>query len=314
MESASTVAALRVAKSNAKHDASPQRWRHLAAALALSASACGRFGFETPCADGSGVCGADAGVDAAVVDAAADAAAADAAADADASSGPVIDARISDPDGDGQPDLVAFYSLDGCTPEDGWGSHDGVVVGTLTAEGDRTATADGACRFPSGAYVEVPYWAGLASPTFSVSIWARVDWAALFTFGSLHTWRDESPVAGYNLFALSDGSWEVYFAPNPPNPTGNPWNATQRFSGPQDDAWHHAVTTYDGQDVVVYVDGAEVARMASNYNNNHVRSMLIGMGVGTGGVLSYPFAGVLDELALYDRALSAGEVVAIHTR
>ncbi|MCB9658405.1 MAG: LamG domain-containing protein [Sandaracinaceae bacterium] len=281
--------------------------------LALCAPACGRIAFQTPCSDSPGACGTDVGVG----DAGADAAPVDAASDAMVDAGgPGIDDVITDPDGDGQPDLIAFYALDGCSPEDTWGAHDGAVVGTLTSEADRFATADGACRFPANAYVEVSFFADLASPTFSVSVWTRVDWAAISGFGSLYTWRDDNPVSGFNVFARNlapTGRWELYFAPDPPNATGNPWNS-DLFDGTQDDVWHHVAVTYDGTDAVLYLDGAEIARMTSNYNATHTRPLRIGMGTGSGGGTLYPFAGIIDEVALYDRALTAGEVAAIQTR
>ena len=61
-----------------------------------------------------------------------------------------------DPDGDGEPDLIALYPLDGCGPEDAFGGHDGAVVGAPAPEPDRDETANAACRFAAADHVEVP--------------------------------------------------------------------------------------------------------------------------------------------------------------
>ncbi|MCK4850229.1 MAG: choice-of-anchor C family protein [Phycisphaerae bacterium] len=69
--------------------------------------------------------------------------------------------------------------------------------------------------------------------------------------------------------------------------------------------WHHAVGTYDGSKMVVYVDGVEMGRYLYTTNITPSSSPLhIGQWRGYGE----RFHGVIGNVAIYDRALSAGEV------
>ena len=71
--------------------------------------------------------------------------------------------------------------------------------------------------------------------------------------------------------------------------------------------WHHIAVTYDGTTVAIYVDGVlDVSALKSLGTINSVLSM--------GKVISggwTPFNGLIDEVELFDRALSAAEIRAI---
>jgi len=68
--------------------------------------------------------------------------------------------------------------------------------------------------------------------------------------------------------------------------------------------WNHVVGTYDGQDLRIYTNGEEQGRthvIGSACANSN--SLLVG---GQGG--GNAFIGRLDEVAVYDHALTASEV------
>src|SRR5262249_55061829 len=81
-------------------------------------------------------------------------------------------------------------------------------------------------------------------------------------------------------------------------------------TGIWDGNWHHVVGTYDGSFVRLYVDGAEIG------NGNELDNIL-GYGLPTtndlfigtyGGIAGYSFNGLIDEPAVFNRALTAAEV------
>ena len=84
-----------------------------------------------------------------------------------------------------------------------------------------------------------------------------------------------------------------------------------RFAVPQADigAWVHLAGVYDGQNWLLYRNGAEVARAASAYKPP-VSDCLWGIG-GVGQGTSHFFNGDIDEVGLWSRGLSAGEVALI---
>jgi hypothetical protein len=67
--------------------------------------------------------------------------------------------------------------------------------------------------------------------------------------------------------------------------------------------WHHHCITYDGQTMHYYLDNRLVAT-ASKHLNTPLRPLVLGA---TTEKNSY-FSGMIDELAFFDRALSAEEV------
>ncbi len=87
-------------------------------------------------------------------------------------------------------------------------------------------------------------------------------------------------------------------------------NAT--FSGSAiiaDGTWHHVAGVYDGSDMVLYVDGTEDARLTIGSQTLATTAPLT---LGS-GISSDVFAGTLDAVRIYDRALSALEIAGLQT-
>lgn len=73
--------------------------------------------------------------------------------------------------------------------------------------------------------------------------------------------------------------------------------------------WHHAAGTWDGTTKRLYLDGVEVANVAS-VSSYDTHGIWLGADQNTGATALY-FAGKLDELRVYSRALSAQEIAAL---
>ncbi|MER5646140.1 RHS repeat-associated core domain-containing protein [Streptosporangium sp. NPDC002524] len=82
-----------------------------------------------------------------------------------------------------------------------------------------------------------------------------------------------------------------------------------------DDAWHHVVLTATGSDQTLYLDGAQVGTLTgavSTWRN----SATVGNGVADPAISpavpsprqAFPFKGVIDEVAIYDKPLTVAEV------
>jgi hypothetical protein len=82
--------------------------------------------------------------------------------------------------------------------------------------------------------------------------------------------------------------------------------ATKSFAA--DNQWHHVVGTYDGSNVRVYVDGVEGTPFSySGSISNAVHSFEIGRGASD----AYNFSGALDDVRLYNAALTYSEVLGL---
>jgi hypothetical protein len=77
--------------------------------------------------------------------------------------------------------------------------------------------------------------------------------------------------------------------------------------------WSHVAATYDGTLMRLFINGSPVAQ--TNYTANiFPGSTALGIGGFAGGTSSpWQYAGLIDELSLYNRALSAAEIQSIFT-
>ena len=77
-----------------------------------------------------------------------------------------------------------------------------------------------------------------------------------------------------------------------------------------DNEWHHTSLIYDGAKCKLYIDGAFNAEVnatgALNMSGSYTDRLLIG---GTG---FYYFHGLIDDVRIYNRALSSNEVSTIY--
>ncbi len=78
--------------------------------------------------------------------------------------------------------------------------------------------------------------------------------------------------------------------------------------------WHHITCLGDGENIILYVDGNEVARQAHTPTNNYGSGsdFTIGKGVQNGGD-SGPFDGYIDDVRVYNRALTPEEMDGLGT-
>jgi len=80
---------------------------------------------------------------------------------------------------------------------------------------------------------------------------------------------------------------------------------TSTGSVPNDGDWHHLVLTYDGAALSIFVDGAQGATTAAN---GTVHASTANLLLGSFQEASAHFAGSLDAVRLYERALSTEEI------
>jgi len=71
--------------------------------------------------------------------------------------------------------------------------------------------------------------------------------------------------------------------------------------------YSHVVVTYDGATVRGYVNGIEVIRFDSVANLVAASDSVMAIGARVGGTFDF-FAGSLDEVAIYDHALTPGRI------
>jgi len=135
-------------------------------------------------------------------------------------------------------------------------------------------------------------------------------WIKLNSFSQRSTiagrWRDINDIneRGYLLTVSTDGSPMFYISTtgaNYPKAGASPLSTGQ---------WYHLIGTYDGVNIKLYVNGvlsATTPQVGNIYLNNE--SLLIGANDGWGGTTRKFTNGLIDEVKIYNRALSSQEIL-----
>jgi hypothetical protein len=198
------------------------------------------------------------------------------------------------------PGLVARYPMDGDFP--------GTVAadppsfsGTCTNCPTPTAGVfAGAAAFDSTQYASVPA-ALLDNQPYTVSVWA--------SFGASSEYHQ--PVLGKSItLASALDTFYLWFMPS----SGNMVFETSSGTGVDGMGtpamnlvgWHHYAASWDGTTKRLYVDGV-LGAMAATTIVSSTEPIYIGTDADNGAVTD-ELTGALDELRVYDHALSDGEV------
>ncbi|HXJ72573.1 MAG TPA: LamG-like jellyroll fold domain-containing protein, partial [Candidatus Dormibacteraeota bacterium] len=205
---------------------------------------------------------------------------------------------------------VHYYPLDdtaGTTATDlgslatGGGTYTGgITLGqpAITSRLGRAAKFDGA----PGTFVDLGLFH--VGDTLTVEAWASLDPAA-----------NNNP-AFHAIVARWDGSYELDFAPGDfaNLVVRNNNNVFGLAAGPTPSArgqWHHLVGVFADGVLTVYVDGVKGSEQNIGGTLQDAGPapdrVLIG-GTRSGTVASFNFRGLIDEVALYDTALSAAQI------
>lgn len=198
--------------------------------------------------------------------------------------------------------LISYYTFDRLTPEDVFGPNDsGALMGTAGWGGGVGGGAAQGLRLDGAGHVglgNVPDF-DFTSGTGTVEAWVRADWSeggasSAFpclianrngpTRWSIHMWANKSALTCYNGITSLDY----------PIPGGN--------AGTN---WHHVVVVFDAGNATYYWDGTLIATLAQPISDN-VASVQFGSSADP--TTQEGWTGMLDEIAFYNSALSAGAV------
>jgi hypothetical protein len=204
---------------------------------------------------------------------------------------------------------------------DSWGTNDGVYAGTevFSVQGALGGDPNTAVHFAGdgASWVQVPYSSVLnggldPNGSFTVECWVKPD-----NKGSDAGFA--VPVASVNLNANRSGyffleqpdGWQLRLGNSSGYLAG--WNAAAGSVGgePQANTWYHLVGAYDGVSSTgyIYINGVQVkSNSVDSLAINDAAPFYIGdRGDGAG------FAGVVDEVAVYNTNLPPARVLAHYT-
>ena len=202
---------------------------------------------------------------------------------------------------------LAYFPLDEAVGpvRDVVGGLVGTTMGTVTL--GRAPLASGtAVDLGATGWIETPVASALGTSRFTIEVWARPA-ASPGTFRgavSLRRGNGCGDTRGWSIAADMTDRWNVYTGTSGPLAC---WNETAGGLA-NVSVSHHLVLTYDGVTSVLYVDGAEVGRRTIDYRPIADSTLRLGFVHGDGDAPQFHFEGTLDELAIYDRALTPAAV------
>lgn len=198
--------------------------------------------------------------------------------------------------------LVAYYPFDGDAKDKSGNHNDGIMVGTRPTA-DRKGRLNSAMLFGEGNYITVPSSPSLNSPKDQITItaWVRIgewcrNWAPIICKG-----RDMKSDQ-YRFLGRHGGDTLLSTCHN--------IDARFENSSMLRGAWHHVAVSYDGNMAKAYIDGC-IAGLRHSPGNFKVSNEELLIGCDPPGAMEWLF-GAMDELRIYNRALSDDEIKAVY--
>src|SRR3990167_2855277 len=206
-----------------------------------------------------------------------------------------------------QKGLVGQWKFDGNAKDSTPSSNNGTVTGaTLTT--DRKGTANRAYSFNgSSDFVNVPHNANLNLTTaITISAWINIDPAGKADYQTILTKQDGVADPELYMFRLQQSSGFLL------GRIQNAAYAVNDITGSADltGAWHHVVFTYDANFLNIYVDGVSaVTPVAKTITpGTNTAALTIGKTLTAGRFAK----GTIDDVRIYNRALSQVEITALY--
>jgi hypothetical protein len=193
--------------------------------------------------------------------------------------------------------LVGQWSFEGNLLDSSGNNNNGTATGTV---GYAPGKFGQALNFTASGYVTIPNSPSLQTPNFTVAYWALLS-------------SDEDPdIANKRNAGDSESAWQVNIAENSwlqacLFPGGNCWYSSPISPSPVGN-WTHVAVTYDGTTLIGYANGIAVfSQSAPGYLPGNATADIT-LGAPAPGINGQWFSGLLDELQIYDGALTAAQV------
>ena len=218
-----------------------------------------------------------------------------------------------------QTGLVGYWPFCGNANDASGNGNNGTVNGaTLTT--DRFGNANSAYSFDGvNDRISISHNQALSPSIVTVSLWFNAS-----TF--LNTDGNQSQLVSKREFSGWGSAYELGIGKMPPeylnsstntlytNYTTSNNNYTKHYSssGLTVNDWHQAAYSHDGQYVKFYIDGILVHETPSNGVLSDPGQLPLWFGGRPGGIGRSFYNGLLDEIAIYNRVLTASEIQALY--
>ncbi len=200
--------------------------------------------------------------------------------------------------------LVAYYPFNGNAKDMSGNGNDGTTV-NVTLTTDKDGNADSAYLFNgSDSYIITNYTGSQnVGKVFTISLWTQWNGAN----GQMH----QRFIAKWSENDIGEYEYMLYINEVNSNMISMSIGNSGNIGGDIyiDSSWHMLTAISDGNTVKFYLDGtleSETAYNATVQNDNE--PLIIGAGGSSSPLPIYVFNGKIDDIRIYNRALSSSEI------
>ena len=199
--------------------------------------------------------------------------------------------------------LISWWSAEN-NANDIYGTNNGTLQGSATYASGKVGQAF-SFNGP-GQYVQVPHNANQnTGAQITVDAWIRPTNLIATNNASIINKRTGGNVEGYT-FELTHSSSGLYFEMT----TGDGIFAVTANNVLSTNVWQHVAATYDGSSMKIYVNGSQVASNAASGTINAVAADLV---IGKNIFNDTSFPGQIDEVELFNSALTGMDINGIYS-
>ena len=208
--------------------------------------------------------------------------------------------------------LVAYYPFNGNANDASGNGYNGTVYGATLTNG-AFGNANSAYSYDG-----IDDWIDIGNTTIcsnadglAVACWARSP-GFISVGGAIFERSDDQYLGGQatRIFRLSiESDGVIHFGVNNLPPSQGIWVNTPSNTFQFNNTWQHIAATYDSYGgLYIYVDGIQAAY--SNLTAGNISNLSIRTNIGQkyNSIPAQLFKGDLDEVCIYDRALSSSEI------
>ncbi|MBD0254152.1 MAG: T9SS type A sorting domain-containing protein [Cytophagales bacterium] len=207
--------------------------------------------------------------------------------------------------------LIACYAFSGSASDGSGNNNNGTLYGPIPTT-DRFGNPNGAYQFDGvNDYIALPE-ANLKTANYTYSMWLKAASlpAALELYAALSI---GGPGADQGLTLANNYVGSTGWAGVSYNSDGTVTPSNSVGSLPTANTWYHVVQTRSNAFVNLYVNGTLIGSRATNGTTPKYNYSAPGATIGSRSNLTQFFHGAIDDVRLYNRAVTAPEVSALYT-
>jgi formylglycine-generating enzyme required for sulfatase activity len=199
-----------------------------------------------------------------------------------------------------QSELVAWYPFNGNANDASGHGHNGTILGAVPSP-DRFLILDNAYSFSGANSIQLPVNINSAAvPVLTVSVWVKPGQQGSTHLDRHMVWSHDN--TGYDRsLQVESGNWSVYTGGSTYWPTGVKADT---------DSWQHIVVVYSTTNVALFKNGIMYLFGSAPLSDNGENFISVGKYSSTS--FNESFWGSIDDIRIYNRALSVSEILSLY--